>query len=356
MRVCHAAIAAASFLLAGCGPSREDAPIDDVRVAKRRLSVIVEGCVVDPWQSATLRSPASRAVLAEVILLCPAFRADGLVTPIDPAARSEVHGTVAALRSLGYRVTLGLRANDERGVSLGGAEVARSLASAATRTKIIDGLLAVGASADGVELSLLFVAASARKDLAVFASELRSALGSTKQLGVFAPPSVSEPSDLPDGDAYDLRAMRDSVSRVRLMTLDFSCCGAPPGPTIDPGWAVDAARFARSMVLPEIDVAYPLYGWDFSSGAERPVTFFEARGIAAWRGVPIERGPTHAPHFRWTDTHGAAHDTWFDDATSTVRALEAWPRSVLPDDVGVVLYGLGAEDPALFPALQRAMR
>lgn len=356
MKGSRAAIAAALFVLTGCGPSAEDAPLDDVRVVRRRLSVIVESCVTDPWQSATLESAATRAVLAEVILLCPSFRADGVVTPSDPAARSEVQRTVSALRGLGYRVTLGIRANDERGVPLTGAQVAASLSTAATRAKIIDGLLAVAANADGLELALFAVAASARTDLVLFTNELRSALGPTTQLGVFAPPSVREPSDLPDGDAYDLRSMRASVSRFRLMTLDFSCCGVPPGPTIDPGWAVDAMRLAKSKELPGIDIAYPLYGWDFRAGSERPVTFFEARGIAAWRGISIERGPTHAPHFRWTDTDGLVHDTWFDDATSTIRALEAWPTSVVPADVGVVLYGLGAEDPELFPALQKAMR
>jgi hypothetical protein len=347
---------AAALLLPACGPSLDEQPIDNVRVERRRASVVVEGCTIDPWQSATLQASATRAVISEVILLCPTFRADGVVAPTEDDARAEVQKTVSALKFLGYRAVLGLRANDERGVPLTGEQAAFTLASEAARAKIVEGTRALALSADGVDLALLFLAASADTDLVLLARDLRGALPGSVQLGVFAPPSVSEPSDLPDGDAYDLRSLRPFVSRFRLMTLDLSCCGGGPGPTIDPGWAVDAFRLAQAKALPAIDIAYPLYGWDFRGGAERAVSYFEARGIAAWHGIPIERGPTHAPHYTWRDTEGQIHETWFDDATSTVRALEAFRDDVLPRDVGIVFYGLGAEDPGLFPALQRAMR
>lgn len=52
---------------------------------------------------------------------------------------------------------------------------------------------------------------------------------------------------------------------------------------------------------------------------------------------------------------GEQHQLWFDDAESTGRALGAWSYDVLPSDVGVLFYGLGAEDPALFNRLSERM-
>ncbi len=88
----------------------------------------------------------------------------------------------------------------------------------------------------------------------------------------------------------------------------------------------------------------------------RAVTYLEARGLAATAGARLARGPTHALTFSWSDAQGVPHVVWFDDAVSTTQALAGFRPEVLPADVGVVFYGLGAEDPALFPALARAMR
>jgi spore germination protein YaaH len=80
------------------------------------------------------------------------------------------------------------------------------------------------------------------------------------------------------------------------------------------------------------------------------VTYLEAFGVASLAQVRIERGPTGAPFFTWRDGAGP-HVTWFDDAESTARGLGAWTHDVLPPDVGVLFYGLGAEDPRLWDEL-----
>ena len=49
------------------------------------------------------------------------------------------------------------------------------------------------------------------------------------------------------------------------------------------------------------------------------------------------------------------HETWFDDATSTSWALAAWDTQTLPASVGVVYWGLGAEDPALWDTIAGGM-
>lgn len=344
-----------SLTTVACG-SRIDEPLEleGVRVQPRTASVIVEGCALDAWQRQTLSSPSARAVLREVVLLCPAFGATGSVVPASDEAVAGLRAELAGLRAGGYRVSLAFRAADERGASLSAAATASVLAAPDARAKVIAGLSRLSDGADALDVAIFDLPTEARADLVRFVDELGAAVRPTRALGLFAPPSIAEPSDLPGGDAFDLRALR--VDRVRLMTLDYSCCGAPAGPTTDPGWMVDAARLARTKTEASLDVAYPLYGYDFFADRARAVTFLEARGLAAASGAPLRRGPTHALEFTWTDAQGVSHHTWFDDAVSTTRALAGLGADVLPVDVGVVFYGLGAEDPALFPALARAMR
>jgi hypothetical protein len=132
---------------------------------------------------------------------------------------------------------------------------------------------------------------------------------------------------------------------MRIMTLDFS--ERDPGPTIDSGWAVDAVRLAKND-FPNVDISFPLYGQDFGPRGRRATTYLEAIAISSIAGVPIERGPTGAPFIRYLLFNNEQHQLWFDDAESTGRVLGAWTPEVLPLDVGVLFYGLGAEDPAMF--------
>ena len=340
-------------LLLGCaGTSKNEEGSESFRVPRRHHAVVLEGCALDPWQHQTLSSVAARKVLREVVMLCPSMLPGGRVTPSDSVARASLSGEIAKLHGLGYQVTLAVRAADDTGAFLSGSAAAELLTDALLRGQYVTALAELAREADGIDLAFLALELRAAADFATFTASLSTAVR-PKTVGLFAPPSVMEPSDLPDGDVYDLINL--PLDRVRLMTLDFSCCGAKPGPTIDSGWAVDAARLARSKTKASLHVAYPLYGWDFSAGKERPVTYFEARGVAAYRGLEILRGPTGAPHFGWTDASNNPHELWFDDRQSTLRALEAWRPDVLPPDVGVTFYGLGAEDPALFPGLAESM-
>ena len=140
------------------------------------------------------------------------------------------------------------------------------------------------------------------------------------------------------------------------MTLDYSS-GSAPGPDIDAGWAADAGRFAKSQVRvgTHVDIAFPLYGTDFSNLGQRFVTYDDGRAIAADRHSDIVRDPGSELNVTWTDRAGRPHHSWFEDATTASRTLHAWDAQTLPGDVGVVLYGIGAEDPLLFDTLARGL-
>ncbi len=140
------------------------------------------------------------------------------------------------------------------------------------------------------------------------------------------------------------------------MTLDYS--GNVAGPTIDSGWAVDAVRFARlSAPSTAMDVAFPLYGNDFTlsgSGGVRLTTYLEALGLADTYKATAARGATQELFLDYSDESKQPHELWYDDATSTLVTLAAWDTQTLPIDVGVVYYGFGAEDPALWAAIAGA--
>ncbi len=347
-----------SAALLGCGFSGET--VDRVgqgtgsQIPPRYASVVSDGCTPDAWQSSALASAGMRRFVKEVVLLCAVPRANGDVGPADPSARHALARVADQLRSEGYKVGLGVSFTDETAERYDGAQTAQLLADPVWRSRVVASLVELSKAVDGLELDLQKLPPGARADVSRFVEELSLRVRPSKELALLVPPSTRDPSDVDGGAAFDLPALAQWVGRMRVMTLDYSDPTA--GPTIDPGWAVDAVRFARSKVGElALDVAVPLYGNDVSDLGTRSVSYLEARAIAESHRLPIELGPTGAPHFFYLDTSGRGHELWYDDADSTARTLRAWEPSVLPLDVGVVFYGLGAEDPALWSTLERAL-
>jgi len=341
----------------GCaGPSGEDVERVGLRAETplpvRAGSVVVDGCVLDTWQRGALDLPGARRVLQEVILLCLVPRLDGTLGPRDASVLNQRQLLIADLKRLGYRVSLGIAFTDESGQRYDGEQTRTFLADVAWRARFRETLVPAIAAADGVELDLEGLPNDARAGVTALVTEVSTTVRPGKRLGIFVPPSVSTPSDLPGGEAFDRRALAPLVDRLRIMTLDYSDKTA--GPTIDPGWAVDAMRLAlRDSAA--VDVAYPLYGTDFGPRGVRSATWLEATALASSARVDIRRGPTTAPFIRYASFAGEAHELWFDDAESTARALGAWSYDVLPPSVGVLFFGLGAEEPGLFERLAQRL-
>jgi hypothetical protein len=355
MAVIACALAASGVL--GCSTSSGET-VDSVALRAetplpvRAGTVVIDGCVIDTWQRATLAGPGARRVLQEVVLLCLVPRLDGTVGPRDPSAQQHLASLVADLKKDGYRVDFGVAFTDESGQRYDGAQTSAFLADAAWRRTFVDTLGRALAPADGVELDLQGLPDNARQSVTTLVTEVSRAVRPGKRVGVFVPPSVATPSDLPGGEAFARVELGKQVDRMRVMTLDFS--EQSPGPTIDPGWAVDAVRVARADAL-AVDIAYPLYGTDFGPRGRRPTTYLEALATASFTGSRVEHGPTTAPFLRYVGLGNEPHELWFDDTDSTSRPLAAWTYDLLPADVGVVFYGLGAEEPFLFERLGARM-
>ncbi len=349
-----------AFAAIGCGTdSGNDSEVvglgAESALPARVGSVVVDGCVLDTWSRAILAGQGAKRVLrgGDVIMLCLIPREDGTIGPRDPSARAALTALAQDLKRDGYRVHFGIAFTDESGQRYDGAQTRAFLQSSAWRQRLVETLPLVIEPADGVEIDLQFLPNDARPFVTALVADLAKVVRPARRLNVFVPPSVAEPSDLPGGEAFSRTELAPHVDRMRIMTLDYS--ERAPGPTIDPGWAVDAVRLARTDFA-NVDVSYPLYGMDFGPRGRRPVIYHDAIAISTIAKVPILRGPTGAPFIDYLAFGGEQHQLWFDDAESTGRALGAWTADVLPLDVGVLFYGLGAEDPALFERLGARMQ
>ncbi len=319
-------------------------------IPARAGSVVVEGCQLDTWQTAALQSPSAQAVIKTVILLCPTLRDDGTVAPAEGSAQGELQQQLSSIKSMGYWAHLAVTMTDELGQPYDAGTMQASLASASWRTKVVSGLAPFANMADGLDLQLPPPPDASRDDVTSLVQALSTRFGASS-LAIFVPPGGAS-NDVAGAPAYDLASIGALVSRVHVLTLDYSCCGGTPGPTIDSGWAVDVMNAAASETGAPLDLAVPLYGWDFGpNGQQSAVSFVDAQGVASDTGASMQRGPTGALYYDWQDDQGGAHETWFDDATSTSWTLAAWDAQTVPPTVGVVFWGLGDEDPTLWDTL-----
>jgi spore germination protein YaaH len=326
---------------------------DGAAIPDRYASVVSDGCTPDAWQASVLGSAAAKRIVKEVILLCAVPRFAGGVGPQDPSARQELLAVANLLHGEGYKVKLGVSFTNETSERYDGAQTAKLLSDSLWRTTTIRDLAVLVRGLDGVEIDMQKLSGFDAPSVSAFFKELSGQVRPAEEVALLAPPATA--GDPVDGPAFDLPTLSQWLDRVRVMTLDYST--DVPGPTIDPGWAVDALRFTKSQVgAVPLDVAMPLYGNDWSSYGTRNVTWFEARALADEYKIGPTPGPTGALHFKYTDASGTAHEIWYDDTTSTLRTLRAWGPDVLPGNVGVVFYGLGAEDPALWGAMAGALQ
>ena len=353
---------ALSVLVVGCEEREEKeriGPKEALPIADRYVTVVAETCSLDAWQTSTLQSPAARRLVKEVVLVCPSVRASGAITPSDPEAREALRASVVALRALGYKAKIAVTMGDDRATfpqPYPAPRIEAAFGDVKWRAAVMTNLAPFAAMGDGLEIDLVDLPNTIRSNLTQFFIELDAAFRKTTKLAVMAPPSTTSPSDTLGGDSYDLASISQHVDRVRVMTLDFSI-GTEPGPTLDSGWAVDAVRFARGKVRAgvPVDVAFPVYGTDFSDLGPRFISYADGRSRAAELGIDVERDASGELNFKWIDATGRPHHTWFEDAISASRALNAWNAETLPLDVGVVIYGIGAEDPALWDTLARGL-
>jgi hypothetical protein len=334
----------------GCGGASDEGP-----VLPRRAAVLVDGCALDGWQQATLAAVETTRVLDEVVLRCLSLREDGSIAPGDMTSRAALKDTTAELQKHGYLVSLAVTARSADGNEFTPEKLLEILQNSGFRSRATAELTSFAPTGNFIELALPPLPDSGRPVFKQWVDELATALRPLTRLGLLAPPSITQPSDVPGGVAVDLTNTAASFDRVRLMTLDYSWGETAGGPTTEPYWIAEVASFAQMRGATTgalFDVALPLYGVDFSARGERTVSYLEAVGLAQHNARQIERAPGKSLHFEWSEADGTGHQIWFDDSAALIDYQRLFDP-MIDSGTGILYYGLGYEDPSFFAQLSR---
>lgn len=321
----------------------------------RRAAVLVDGCALDDWQQASLTQTETRQVLDEVVLRCLTLGEDGSISPSDMTSRDNLKTQISDLQKKGYQVSLAVTARDTNGNDYTPQKLLSILQNSGLRNRATSELAILAPTANYLELALPPLPDSGRAVFKQWVDELATTVRPLTRLGLLAPPSSMQPSDVAGGNAIDLATNASSFDRVRLMTIDYSFGESAGGPTTEPNWIAEVAELAASRTAltgARFDIALPLYGVDFSPRGEHQVSYYEAVGLAQHNARQIERAPGKALHFEWTEADGTGHQTWFDDAASIGHYQSSFD-SLIDSSVGILYYGLGYEDPTVFAQLSR---
>lgn len=338
-----------SSLLLGCGSE------GDLAAVKRRSgAVVIEACSLDAGQQQALQSDALRSVVGTAILLCPAIHEGGAL-PKEADGLQVLNNTISTLRGAGLRVELGITARDDAGQPLSATRLAALLHDPVQRDVTATAAAQFDARADGLVIALPALPDTATADVTAWVQAL-AAWTPGRKPSIFAPPSSTEPSDLPEGSAVNLKALSGSLRTVYAMTVDYSCCEGTPGPTTEADWTAQVVSLAGKQAGQKpLFMAQPLYGYRFVAGTAQPVSYLAAAGLASAQHIQVLRTQDGSLQYSFVDANNRRNEVWFDDARSLARRL-AYLDSRVAGDVGVLYYSLGGEDPKLWSTLQGLMR
>jgi spore germination protein YaaH len=101
---------------------------------------------------------------------------------------------------------------------------------------------------------------------------------------------------------------------------------------------------------PRIVLGLGIYGydWDWAGGNGRSATWDEVHTLATMHGITSQVASIgQSPHFSYT-SDGTRHEVWYEDVRSITAKLDLARRY----GVGVFLWRLGGQDPALWPAIR----
>lgn len=178
---------------------------------------------------------------------------------------------------------------------------------------------------------------------------------------VALPPKVSSTQEGLLYEGADYEAVGKAADYVLLMTYEWGYTYGPPMPVSPLPSVRRVLNYAVSEIAPEkIYMAISNYGYDWTlpyvSGESRArsLSTVEAVSLASENNVPISYSVEYeAPYFFYTDSHGAEHEVWFEDARSLYRKL------ALIRDYGFhggLYWNLNRENPQNLAVLAGVMR
>jgi spore germination protein YaaH len=273
---------------------------------------------------------------------------------VVPAAELSPQDTadLARLRATGLPVVPTV-SNGYRGAFRREA-VARILHDPDRRRRHVDELvrLADDGGYDGIGIDYEELTSEDRDAFSRFVAELALALhgdGLLLAVDVFA--KTTDAGYDERNRAQDLRAIGRSADQVRVMAYDLHWSTSEPGPVAPTSWVRDVVRYARSVVpRGRLVLGLPCYGYDWSGGVGRPVSFGDVGRLERTPGA-VRRydAVSGATRLRYTDAERVGHEVWFEDARSLAAKLDVARRGGVD---GVFLWLYGPEDPGIWDHLR----
>jgi spore germination protein len=147
--------------------------------------------------------------------------------------------------------------------------------------------------------------------------------------------------------AYPYAALGRAADLMMIMAYDQHWAGGAPGSVASAPWVDGVLRYAVSQVAPDrLVLGLPAYGYDWSVGTGQPalpLTYDQAVALARAHGL-TPRGA-----FTYT-ADGITHRVFYESAqTFDIQAHLAAVYGL----AGIVIWRLGIEDPAIWPALRQ---
>ena len=211
--------------------------------------------------------------------------------------------------------------------------------------------LAVGQHWAGVTIDYEELRATDREAFTTFVQALADALhsrGLDLSVDVFA--KTTDQGYDERNQAQDYAAIGAVADEVRLMTYDYHWSTSAPGPIAPSDWVTSVLDYARSRIpADKILLGVPLYGYDWSGGVGRPMSWAEIYDLAREQHATVQWDQSsQSPWFTYTDASGAAHQVWFENAYSSDTKFQLARRHGIR---GIFLWMFGREDALIWNRL-----
>jgi spore germination protein YaaH len=230
------------------------------------------------------------------------------------------------------------------------------LASAANRTRLVDGISALVAENgyDGVNVDFESGAAADRPLLTAFASELAQTLHAQGAKLTMAVGAKTSPTLSGRAGFFDYPALAAVCDRLFVMAWDLHWSSSPAGPISDATWVGKIIAYIKTVPnASRFIVGTQLYGFDWPQGAHAtPLEWDDMTAMQTSLGATAQwDAVAQEPYFTYTDAAQIAHTAYF----ATAQSVQGRLGQARAAGLGVGLWRLGDEDqetwniPALTP-------
>jgi len=301
---------------------------------------------IPPWDNAALASMQQNAsAISEANPVWYSWNAD---TTIAKNWNAENEAWRAAMSAAQMLPTI---QNVVKG-SYDGNAVAAMLATAATReahATLIAQLVQLNAF-DGIDVDYERIPTASRANFTAFIAALAQKLhAADKKLSVTVYPKTSDSQNWTGPGAADYAALGALADSIKIMAYDYSWDGSAPGPISPLDWLDKVAAYAESVIPSQkIMIGLPFYGYNWSGGSGRGVSYKEAMQAAQNQGATVAHDANGEATFTYANGAGTVY---FQDAASYARKVEML-RQKHPQLGGFAHWALGQEDPGVWDVIR----